>query len=103
MSLYWLDTTVVVRRMAYVNDVGSLATVFTSVSSSVQQNDVPVDLRSAGFSSRTYTVFMDLSRTIIPEDRLVTTSGVELTVRGVKRITSGGEPYQEISCEESQG
>ena len=102
MSLYWLDTTVVVRRQRYANDKSSLATMFTNIPSSVQTDTVPVGFGSGGFASRAYTVFMDTRATIKNEDRLVCTDGRELRVIGVKLVTSGFEPYQQIACEEAQ-
>lgn len=102
MALIWLDEHIIVRRQTYTNDLSSFATVFTNVISSVQQDDVPIGLSGGGYASRTYTVFMDNTRTINPDDRLVTSDGRELRVLGVKRVTSGGEDYQQISCEEGQ-
>lgn len=103
MALHWLDEYVIVRRETWTNDISTLATVFTNVIASVQQDEVPVSLAGGGFAGRTYTVFMDNTRTIKNDDRLVTSDGRELTVMGVKRVTSGSEDYQQISCKESQG
>lgn len=102
MALYWLNETVTVRRLTYTNDKATFQTVFTNVLTSVQDEDVPVDLRGEGYASRTYTVYMDLSSTIYPDDLLITTDGRELKVTGVKTINAGFEPHQEISCEEAQ-
>lgn len=103
MTLHFIDETVVVRRLNYVNDVASLSTIFTNVGASVQQTDVPVGLSGDGYASRLFTVFMDTSRTIVTGDRIITTAGKELVVKGIKQVNSGSEPYLEISCEESQG
>lgn len=102
MSLHWLDQAVSIRRHTYASDKTSLTTIFTNVIGSVQQNDVPVGLGGGGYSSRTYTVFFDLGRTVYAGDRLITADGKELRVLGVKRVSSGSEDYQELSCEESQ-
>ncbi len=100
--LYWLDKGVVVRRNTYANDKSSLATVFTNVPSSIQQDDVPIGISSDGYSSRTFTIFMGTERTIRADDRLIDPIGREFRVIGVKLVTSGNEDYQQISAEEAQ-
>ena len=101
MSLYWATEDIIVRRNTYVDDKSTLATVFTSILSSVQQDDVPVGLSGGGYASRTYTVFMGNEKSIKADDRIVTTDGKELRVIGIKEVTSGNEPYLQCSCEEA--
>ncbi|KKN71740.1 hypothetical protein LCGC14_0418060 [marine sediment metagenome] len=102
MALHWLDETVTVRRLSYIGDAGNFATIFTNVLSSVQQDDVAVGISGDGFGERSFRVFMDTERTILPRDTLITTDGRELRVVGVKTVTSGGEDYQELECQEAQ-
>jgi len=102
MSLYFLDAKITVRRITYIGDAGSLATVFTNVLSSIQQEDVAVEYAGDGYANRSYVVYMDNEQTIRTDDRLITPDGVELRVLGVKLVTSGGEDYQQIDCAEGQ-
>jgi len=100
--LIHLDEYVIVKRLSYTNDKSSMSTIFTNVIASVQQNQVEVSLSGDGYASQTYTVFMDNSRTVLEKDVVVTTDGRYLEVMGVKRITAGSEPFQQLSCEENQ-
>ena len=105
MTIHFItpNDTLTVRRPTWSGNprTASLATIFTNVSSSTQQDDVPIGLSGGGFVARTYTVFIDIARTIKPDDRLITADGKELRVMGVKLINSGSEDYQQISCEEA--
>lgn len=102
MSLYWADNACAIRRNTYTGDKSALQTVFTNYIASVQQNDVGIGLGGGGYSSRTYTIFFDTTNTILPEDRVIDTSGREYRVLGTKLVTSGAQDYQEITAEETQ-
>lgn len=102
MSLHFLDAKTTIRRNTYSGDKSTLATVFTNIDSSVQQDDVEIGIGGGGYASRTFTVFMGTEHTIKPEDRIITTDGKELRVSGVKLVTSGSEDYQQIACYEAQ-
>lgn len=102
MALHWLNEFVKVRRLTYTNDDASLATVFTNVSASVQQDDVGIQLSGGGYAARTFTIFTDASRTIIPGDRVVDSDGTEYRVLGAKVVTAAAEDYTQLTCEEGQ-
>jgi len=46
---------------------------------------------------------MDNTREIKEDDRLLDADGKSYRVLGVKRVTSGSEDYQQLSCEEEMG